>query len=186
MPFSQINLGSHVPPVEMAGLIALTARTRANCLKRKVGCVFLDLYDGGQTGKVRSIGYNGFKSLFQLTDDCDRHFCNKRRTGGKNDALCFSPCAEIDAFRGYFHDTFLKETFYRQTTRQRDLGRITTAAVSTIEPCERCTSILFENGVFDFFPLGCYEPGRTRILKHLADRGRISVRYLESGFWKKW
>ncbi|MEM3341621.1 MAG: hypothetical protein QW728_02910 [Thermoplasmata archaeon] len=184
-PFEHIHLNPKVTPIELAGFIALIVRTRANCLKRKVGAVLIDLYDDGMKGKIRSLGYNGFKSMF-MSETCDRFFCNKRRYGPKNDELCYSPCAEIDAFRGYYHDASLTETFYRQTTRKKKPEAIWTAAVTTIEPCERCTSILFEDGIFDFYPLKEYKPDRTHTLKLLTERGKINVNYLGNDFWKKW
>jgi deoxycytidylate deaminase len=177
-PFGDIAAGGPIPLMELSSIVALLARTRANCLKRKVGAVILDLYDDERFGTIRSLGYNGFKSGFYSSDDCEKHFCQKRRSGGKDDRLCFSPCAEIDAFRGFYHDEAIKQTFSRARLKKRDPGPIRTAAVTTIEPCERCTSILFENGIFDYFPLEIYNPARTILLGRLKDQKKINVTYL--------
>ncbi|MBP7866435.1 MAG: hypothetical protein KA419_10830 [Acidobacteria bacterium] len=196
-PFQgRVCIHPEVPEIEFAGLVAILSRLRANCLKRKVGAVLLDLYDdeeeersgdGGNNapGKIRSVGYNGFKS--GLMDwSCDRSFCNKRRYGAKDDRLCYSPCAEIDCYQGYYHDASIREVFYRQVTRKHRPRSIRTVSVTTIEPCERCTSILFENGILDFYPMGQYQKERTKILNSLSERGHIRIHSLGGPFWEAW
>lgn len=184
LPFRLSNFDSF-SPLELAALVALIGSTRANCLKRKVGAVLIDLYESEEKGKIRSIGYNGFKSFFQSSDDCDKFFCQKRRFGGKDDRLCFSPCAEIDAFRGYYHDESIRNTYYRASLKKRNPENIWTAAVTTIEPCERCVAILFENGIFDFYPLATYDPERTVTLQKLREQKKINVRYIGNDISKK-
>lgn len=184
-PFEDSSLGPTTPVIEVAGLVATLVAGRANCLKRHVGCVILDLYGKDRSkGKIRSIGYNGFKSGLRDTDDCAEHFCNKRRYGGKNDSMCFSPCAEIDAIRGYAHDASIGRVFLRQTTRSAEDLDIETVAVTTIEPCERCTSILFENGIFEYHALGAYDTERTRTLQQLQRRGRVRLSRIDTPFWR--
>ena len=125
-------------------LIALAARTRADCLGRRVGAVIT------REGRVLSTGYNGTPFGMANCSEGGCHRCSQRTTdtslrGGAYD-ICICVHAEQNAI-------LTAARFGQQT-----LGA---ALTSTMQPCFGCLKEMLQAGIEDVHYLHSWDPSEA-------------------------
>lgn len=122
-------------------LIALAARTRADCLGRRVGAVIT------REGRVLSTGYNGTPFGMPNCSEGGCHRCSRRREGNAPRGGAYDVCICVHAEQ----NAILTAARFGQET----LGG---AMTTTVQPCFGCLKEMLQAGIEEVHYLHPWDP----------------------------
>ena len=122
-------------------LIALAARTRADCVGRHVGAVIT------RDGRVLSTGYNGTPFGIPNCSEGGCHRCRQRRTNPEMRSGAYDVCVCVHAEQ----NAILTAARFGQQT----LG---SAMTSTLQPCFGCLKEMLQAGINEVRYLHPWDP----------------------------
>ena len=122
-------------------LIALAARSRADCIGRRVGAVIT------REGRVLSTGYNGTPFGMPNCSEGGCHRCAQRRTGDAPRSGAYDVCICVHAEQ----NAILTAARFGQQT----LGASMT---TTVQPCFGCLKEMLQAGISDVHFLHPWDP----------------------------
>jgi dCMP deaminase len=144
-------------------LLALAARTRADCIGRHVGAVI------SRDGRVLSTGYNGTPFGVPNCSEGGCHRCAQRRTDASPRSGAYDVCICVHAEQ----NAILTAARFGQQT----LGGVMT---STVQPCFGCLKEMLQAGIEEVSYLHPWDPmeayGDPALANQYASlRSRFSV-----------